>query len=74
MAVVIYGGARATVEKQLSCSHEWHGPCMDQVSRYNKCVKCFVIERDLQSEQAYFQAEKKAAMADAAAEPTDEGR
>lgn len=56
MAIVIYGGAKATVEKQLKCKHDWHGPCMDVVARYNKCTKCFVVEFDLPSEAAYYEA------------------
>lgn len=56
MSIILYGGAKLTVLKQLDCEHKWHGPCMDDISRYNKCLKCFCIERDLQSEAAYFEA------------------
>lgn len=58
MPIVLYGGAKETVLKQLGCEHTWHGPCMDTISRYNKCLKCFCIERDLDSEAAYFAAAK----------------
>jgi len=58
MAIVLYGGTRETVVKQLECEHQWHGPCMDRISRYNKCLKCFCLERDLQSEQEYWEAKK----------------
>lgn len=58
MSVVLYGGAKLTVLKQLGCEHEWHGPCMDAISRYNKCLNCFCVERDLASEAAYFEAAK----------------
>jgi len=49
MSVILYGGDRSLVEKQLACPHRWHGPCMDRISRYNKCLDCFAIERDLAS-------------------------
>jgi hypothetical protein len=56
MPIIIYGGARETVEKQLKCDHDWHGPNMDPISRYMKCLKCFCIERDLLNEAEYFKA------------------
>ena len=58
MAIILYGGARETVLRQLECAHQWHGPCMDSVSRYNKCLKCFCIERDLETEAEYWEAAK----------------
>jgi len=61
MAIIIYGGARETVVRQLECTHEWHGPCMDVVSRYLKCLKCFCLERDFQTEKQWLAAEKEAA-------------
>lgn len=60
MAIILYGGARETVLKQLECAHEWHGPCMDRVSRYFKCLKCFCLDRDFQSEKEWLKAEKEA--------------
>lgn len=58
MAILLYGGAKLTVLKQLGCDHQWHGPCRDDISRYFKCLKCFCIERDLDSEAAYFEAQQ----------------
>jgi hypothetical protein len=59
VAIIIYGGGRQTVDKQLRCEHQWHGPCMDEVSRYNKCLKCFCLERDFHSEAQYFESERE---------------
>lgn len=57
MAIILYGGTRETVLKQLACKeHDWHGPGIDRISRYNKCTKCFAIERDLSTEKDYFKA------------------
>ena len=53
MSIVIYGGVKCRVEQQLSCDHEWHGPCIDSVSRYYKCTKCFCLERDCVNEEDY---------------------
>jgi hypothetical protein len=57
--MIIYGGGRETVEKQLKCEHEWHGPCIDDIARFNKCLKCFCVDYDLTSEKAYFEAVKE---------------
>jgi hypothetical protein len=59
MSIIIYGGDRATIEKQLKCDHDWHGPCMDNISRYFKCTKCFCMDRDLSSVAAYYEALKE---------------
>lgn len=59
--LIIYGGARETVLRQLQCDHVWHGPCIDNISRYNKCLNCFCLERDVQDEAEYRQAEKDTA-------------
>ena len=56
MPIIIYGGAKKTVTKQLKCRHDWHGPCMDDIARFNKCLECYCIEYDLPTEQAYFKA------------------
>lgn len=61
MAIILYGGTGPTVKRQLECAHQWHGPCMDKVSRYFKCLKCFCLERDLKDEKAYWAAEREAA-------------
>lgn len=45
------------VLKQLACKeHHWHGPAIDRISRYFKCVKCYCIQRDLLTEEDYFKA------------------
>jgi hypothetical protein len=51
--MIIYGGTNAQIEQQLTCDHDWHGPCLDGVSRYNKCTKCFCLDRDCQSREEY---------------------
>lgn len=43
---ILYTGSKQVVEKQLKCSHKWHGPCMDKINRYYKCKKCHCIEYD----------------------------
>lgn len=50
---IIYGGGEETVRKQLACDHDWHGPCVDKISRYSKCRACFVLNRDC-SESEYY--------------------
>jgi hypothetical protein len=57
MAIILYGGTKETVLKQLACEkHDWHGPGIDRVSRYFKCTKCFCIQRDFLNEKDYFKA------------------
>jgi hypothetical protein len=34
-------------KEQKACDHDWHGPCIDEVSRYFKCRKCFCLDRDI---------------------------
>ena len=46
MSTIIYGGSKDRVKNQLECAHTWYGPCMDDISRYYKCIKCFCIDRD----------------------------
>jgi hypothetical protein len=53
MSVIIYGGDKKIVEKQLKCSHDWHGPCIDNTSRYYKCLNCFCLKRDVKSHDEY---------------------
>lgn len=39
--LIIYGGIKEVVEKQLQCEHkEFNGPFMDDISRYYKCANC----------------------------------
>ena len=49
--IEIYGGTKEMVEKQLKCRHKWHGPCMDEVSRYCKCKRCFCLNRDMNQKE-----------------------
>jgi hypothetical protein len=56
MSFIIYGGDKSTVEKQLKCDHDWHGPCIDNLSRYFKCTKCFCMDRDLNNFDEYTKA------------------
>jgi len=47
MSLVMFGGCKETVRKQLFCEHDWQGPCMGRIARYFKCDKCFAVEFDL---------------------------
>jgi hypothetical protein len=62
MAIVVYGGVAERVLQQLKCDHEWHGPCMDAISRYRKCLKCYCLERDLKDEADLWKAQREAAV------------
>ena len=53
MSVIIYGGTKSQIKKQLSCKHRWYDPCIDDMGRYTKCVKCFCLNRDLKSQKEY---------------------
>lgn len=53
MSVIIYGGTKKQIERQFSCRHDWHGPCIDEMSRYFKCKKCFCLERDMTEAEYY---------------------
>jgi len=55
MATIIYGGTKTQISKQLSCVHVWHGPCIDDTSRYYKCLECYCVSRDM-SEEDYYKA------------------
>lgn len=49
-SVIQYGGTKEIILRQLGCDHEdkhLHGPCIDDVSRYYKCLKCSVLIRDM---------------------------
>ena len=54
--MIIYGGSKKTVQKQLDCEHDWYGPCMDYIARYLKCKNCYCIDYDIGSEEAYYDA------------------
>lgn len=54
MSIIIYGGTERQVKQQLSCNHNWHGPCIDKISRYCKCKLCFCFERDCVDEEEYY--------------------
>jgi len=58
MSIIFYGGTKEGVEKQLVCEHDWHGPCMDVVCRYFKCKLCGVTDRDVASEEEYWERVK----------------
>ena len=58
--IIIYGGSKERVKIQLKCKHDWHGPCMDDVSRYYKCKLCFCSQRDCSDEEDYFRLVKEA--------------
>lgn len=51
--IILYGGIKKQVEEQLKCNHDWHDPCIDSISRYFKCTKCFAMERDCTLEEYY---------------------
>lgn len=53
--MIIYCGDKETVEKQLGCEHVFSDVCMDVVSRFRKCEKCFVADRDVFSLEQYYQ-------------------
>lgn len=59
--MLIFGVTRAQVEKQLACDHQdhWSDACMDAISRYRKCMACFVLDRDM-SEKEYIDASREA--------------
>ena len=57
--MIFYGGDDLRVRQQLECEHEWHGPCRDDLSRYNKCLKCYCMDRDISSIDEYWQESKK---------------
>lgn len=54
--LIIYGGTQRQVRRQLECGHSWYGPCIDEVSRFNKCLACFALERDFATEEEYYEA------------------
>lgn len=58
MAFILYCGGPRQVQEQLSCRHTWHGPCIDEVSRFSKCTKCFAEERDLANFQDYLEVKR----------------
>lgn len=51
--MLLYEGTIKQVAIQLSCGHDWHGPCKDGISRYYKCQKCYCIDRDCTEEEYY---------------------
>jgi len=58
--MIIYGHTKGQVEKQLKCDHKnWHGPCMDKLSRYYKCLDCFCLDRDFNTEKQYLEAKEE---------------
>ena len=59
--MILYGGPKEVVLKQLECSHEWYGPCIDNVSRFFKCSECFALDRDLKTTEEWEEAEREEA-------------
>ncbi len=57
--MILYGGTKEQVKKQLDCEHNWHGPCIDDLSRYSKCLDCFCLDRDFTNEEEYHAAIKE---------------
>ena len=54
--MLIYGGSKETVEKQLKCEHKsMLGPFIDKYFRYYKCKDCFVCNFDVNSEKEYYE-------------------
>jgi len=57
---IFYGGTKEQVEKQLNCGHyDWHGPCIDDISRFYKCPHCFCLDRDCTKEEYYYRVEEE---------------
>jgi hypothetical protein len=50
---IFYGGTKQAVLDQIICEHIWQGPCMDHISRYYKCTRCFCIDRDCTEKEYY---------------------
>jgi hypothetical protein len=40
---IFYGGTEKQVRQQLGCTHNWHGPCVDETSKYFKCIICLEL-------------------------------
>lgn len=57
--MIFYGGTERQIKQQLACDHDWHGPCIDDISRYFKCKKCFCMDRDIDSEEEYYRILKE---------------
>jgi hypothetical protein len=53
MSILILCGTTKQIDKQIVCDHIWYGPCIDEISRYSKCTKCFCLERDMNEEDYY---------------------
>ena len=55
--MIIYGGNKEIINKQLSCSHShnWTGPYIDKISRYWSCSKCYCHDRDIGTYEQYSQ-------------------
>lgn len=66
---IFYGGIKEKVKQQLICQHDWHGPCVDRISRYFKCKICFAIDRDC-AENEYYQKIAEKVTCDEAGNPT----
>ena len=61
MSIIIFGGSKNQIKQQAKCKHKWHGPCIDNISRYDKCLICFCLQRDINSEEEYDRKVKESA-------------
>jgi len=41
--MIVYGGTREQIDKQLQCTHYWVGPCFDVQHKYHKCLRCYCV-------------------------------
>ena len=51
--MIIYDGPEKQIKQQKKCKHNWHGPCMDDISRYYICVSCYCLDRDCRNKKDY---------------------
>lgn len=50
--ILVYGMSKEKIDKQMKCKHEnWHGPGIDEISRYYKCKDCYCLKRDISLEE-----------------------
>ena len=50
---IIYGGTKKQVKKQKLCKHDWHGPSIDNISRFYKCLHCYCLLRNISEDDYY---------------------
>lgn len=69
--MILYGGPKEVVVKQLECDHNWHGACIDGISRYFMCLECFALDRDLKTTQEWREAVRASEAESAASEAVE---